>query len=118
MIIAEASINWDQIGILAGITCAGVAVATYFSRSRVIVSPDPLRVKAAEQFAHRHELERIERDVLSLAAERKKDVGDLHEKINGVDRKVAGLEKSNELQNQKLTSMDSKLDRLIERKTP
>ena len=116
MMLADASINWDQVGILAGITCAAVAVATYFSRSRVIVSPDPLRVKAAEQFAHKHELERIERDVINLAADRKKDVGDLHEKINGVHLKVAGLERATDLQNQKLFGMDAKLDRLIERK--
>lgn len=117
MMFADASINWDQIGVLSGVMLVIVAVATYFTRSKVMVSPDPLRVKAADQFAHRHEVERLERDMQTLASERKKDVGELHEKINKVDRNVAGLERATEMQNQKLSSMDSKLDRLIERKS-
>ena len=114
MMLADA-ITWDQIGLLCIVLGVVVAIATYFSRGRVEISPQPFEVKAAEQFARKHELERLERDVNLLAKDRKKDAGELHEKINSVDRKVASLEMATSLQNQKLAGMDSKLDRLIER---
>ena len=118
MIFADV-MTWGQVGAIAGVVSGVVittiAIATYFSRTRVEVSPQPFEVKAAEQFARKHELDRIERDVITLSKDRKRDAGELHEKINSVDRKVAGLEKATELQNQRLLGMDQKLDRLIER---
>ena len=40
----------------------------------------------------------------------------LHERINGLDRQVAGMKSSVELQTQHLARMDTKIDRLMERK--
>ena len=51
-----------------------------------------------------------------IEADRMKANEMLHEKINGVDRRVAGLEREAELTNQRLVGIDSKLDRLIERR--
>jgi hypothetical protein len=50
-----------------------------------------------------------------LREEIKKDVGHLSDKISDVSADVTGLNKTNELQNQRLVHMDAKLDRLIER---
>lgn len=60
--------------------------------------------------------QRLSDELKSLRQERKEDVSELHEKVNDVAKSVAGLEKETELQNQKMSSMDAKLDRLIERR--
>ena len=85
-------------------------------------------VSFAEQFASRETVERIE---FSLGESMKKDSANrreiydrlrndtevLHEKINGVDRKVGGLETATELLSQRMIQMDQKLDRAIERRS-
>lgn len=119
LILADA-MTWTQVGVIAALTSAVAGIAVFFVRGNVQVSPAPgakFSTEQADQFARKHELDRVDRDVAKLSAQRANDVNTLHEKINGVDRKVAGLETSTELQNQKLTSMDLKLDRLIERKS-
>lgn len=119
MFLADA-MTWTQVGVIATVAGAIAAIAVFFTRSNVQVSPEPgakFTTEPADQFARKHELERLDRDLIALAAQRSSDVNTLHEKINSVDRKVAGLETSTVLQNQKLSSMDAKLDRLIERKT-
>lgn len=57
-----------------------------------------------------------EKKLEELRHERREDMRVLHAEINEVGKKVAGLEKETELQNQSMARMDSKLDRLIERK--
>ena len=60
--------------------------------------------------------QRFSEELKTLRVERKEDVGELHDKVNDVAKSVAGLEKETELQNQRMASMDAKLDRLIERR--
>ena len=114
MMLADA-ITWGQIGVFSTIAATAVAVAAYFSRSRVEISPQPFEVKAAEQFARKHELDRLETLVTTAARDREKKDGLMHEKINSVDRKVAALERATDLQNDKLSVMDEKLDGMPDR---
>jgi hypothetical protein len=64
------------------------------------------------------ELARLEQEIESLRHERRTDVGELQQKINKVDREVGELRASIELNNQQLTRIDAKLDRVIERQNP
>lgn len=64
------------------------------------------------------ELLRLERESGSLRHERRVEVGELQQKINKVDREVGELRASIELNNQQLTRIDAKLDRVIERQHP
>jgi hypothetical protein len=64
-----------------------------------------------------NELLRLEHEVGGLRLERRADVGELQLKINKVDREVGELRASIELNNQQLTRIDAKLDRVIERQT-
>jgi hypothetical protein len=64
------------------------------------------------------EMLRLERELGSLRHERRADVGELQQKINKVDREVGELRASIELNNQQLTRIDAKLDRVIERHNP
>jgi hypothetical protein len=88
--------------------------------TRTEVLPSPLVVKGEDDFVHKVEFQKYMaeqgRQISELRSERRTDNNILHEKINSVDRKVAGLEAATDIQNQKLVSMDAKLDRLIERK--
>jgi hypothetical protein len=67
---------------------------------------------------HGHELLRLNRELASLRQERRAEVGELHEKVNKVDREVGELRACLELNNQQLTRIDAKLDRVIERQNP
>jgi hypothetical protein len=58
---------------------------------------------------------RLEHEVAGLRVERRAEVGELQLKINKVDREVGELRASIELNNQQLTRIDAKLDRVIER---
>lgn len=62
-----------------------------------------------------NELARLQQEIDSLRHERRTDVGDLQQKINKVDREVGELRASIDLNNQQLTRIDAKLDRVIER---
>jgi hypothetical protein len=64
----------------------------------------------------RNEILRLEQELGSLRDERRADVGELQQKINKVDREVGELRASIELNNQHLMRIDSKLDRVIERR--
>jgi TolA-binding protein len=61
---------------------------------------------------------RLEHEVSGLRRERRTDVAELQQKINKVDREVGELRASIELNNQQLTRIDAKLDRVIERQNP
>lgn len=115
MILADA---WEASigvgGLLIGVGTLIVAIVMASKKQDVKVTPQPLVVKPDDEYAHKRELDRVERAVTALAQERKDDTGKLHEKINAVDRKVAGLEQSTVLQNQYLAQMNTKLDRIIE----
>jgi len=90
------------------------------------IQPHPLPVAKFDQpvaetlcQSRRRELSsevlRLEHDVASLRLERRAEVGELQLKINKVDREVGELRASIELNNQQLTRIDAKLDRVIER---
>lgn len=64
------------------------------------------------------ELLRLEREFGSQRHERRVEVSELQQKINKVDREVGELRASIELNNQQLTRIDAKLDRVIERQHP
>ncbi len=64
------------------------------------------------------ELLRLEHEMGGLRLERRAEVGELQQKINKVDREVGELRASIELNNQQLTRIDAKLDRVIERQNP
>ena len=64
------------------------------------------------------EMLRLEQEIGGLRLERRADVGELQQKINKVDREVGELRTSIELNNQQLTRIDAKLDRVIERQNP
>ncbi|MGA3268057.1 MAG: hypothetical protein ABSE16_14675 [Verrucomicrobiota bacterium] len=49
-IFADA-LTWTQIGVFAAIASAAVGVAAFFSRSRVSVSPQPLRIEITKELA-------------------------------------------------------------------
>lgn len=114
-----------------------------YLNSKVKPAPGDVRFEAVNKFATKDELraltenndgvhkdifhrmggmergitQRID-DKLKIAHdERRQDMHTLHSEINDVGRKVAGLEKETELQNQRMASMDAKLDRLIERRS-
>ena len=65
-----------------------------------------------------HELLRLDHEVAGLRRDRRADVAELQQKINKVDREVGELRASIELNNQQLTRIDAKLDRVIERQNP
>ena len=90
------------------------------------IQPQPLAVAKFDQpvaeslcQSRRRELSsemlRLEHEVASLRHERRAEVGELQLKINKVDREVGELRASIELNNQQLTRIDAKLDRVIER---
>lgn len=53
----------------------------------------------------------LEIQFTEFKVERRKDINVLHEKINMVDRRLAGIETATEFQNQQLARMEAKLDR-------
>ena len=93
------------------------------------IQPQPLAVAKYDQpvtealCRSRHsevdaEMVRLAQEVDTLRQERRADVGDLHQKINKVDREVGELRASIELNHQQLVRIDEKLDRVIERENP
>jgi hypothetical protein len=90
------------------------------------IQPQPLAVAkfdppVTEALCHSRRREissevlRLEHELGSLRLERRAEVGELQHKINKVDREVGELRASIELNNQQLTRIDAKLDRVIER---
>jgi hypothetical protein len=65
-----------------------------------------------------NEVLRLEQELGGLRCDRRTDVAELQQKINKVDREVGELRASIELNNQQLTRIDAKLDRVIERQNP
>ena len=65
-----------------------------------------------------HELLRLDHEVSGSRHDRRAEVSELQQKINKVDREVGELRASIDLNNQQLTRIDAKLDRVIERQNP
>ena len=86
-------------------------------RSDVRIITDPVSREHCEQvhLASNARVKALEHQVADFKTERHSDIGELHAKINAVDRRLAGIETATELQNQQLARMDTKLDRMNER---
>ena len=93
------------------------------------IQPQPLAVTKFDQpvsetlcQSRRREISqevlRLENEVCGLRRDRRVDVAELQQKINKVDREVGELRASIDLNNQQLTRIDAKLDRVIERQNP
>ncbi|HZR19142.1 MAG TPA: hypothetical protein VFE51_17780 [Verrucomicrobiae bacterium] len=65
-----------------------------------------------------NEAVRLDHEVAGLRRDRRSDVAELQQKISKVDREVGELRASIEWNNQQLTRIDAKLDRVIERHNP
>ena len=59
----------------------------------------------------------METQIEDLRRERKKDTDELHARITIISREVSALMAETDMQTQRLASIDSKLDRLIERRS-
>jgi len=116
----------EQAGIIGGFffSSASILLAIYFG-TRVQnnrITNKTLRVEVAKElhdiFAAKDEfakhVEDTQRGFENVERRRREDSSLLHEKINKVDRDVAGLSRATELQNQFLSRIDAKLDRAIE----
>lgn len=93
------------------------------------IQPQPLAVAKFDQpvteslcQTRRRELAnealRLEQEVGALRRDRRADVAEVQQKISKVDREVGELRASIEWNNQQLTRIDAKLDRVIERHNP
>jgi hypothetical protein len=65
-----------------------------------------------------NEVIRVDHGLAGLQRDRRTDVAELQQKISKVDREVGELRASIEWNNQQLTRIDAKLDRVIERHNP
>lgn len=92
------------------------------SKRGVEVSPQPLSVTAVSGMASettcRDRYDRLQSQIEELKQDRKTDVNDLHEKVNGVAREVSEMSAAQALTNQRLVQIDAKIDRVIERQLP
>ncbi|MFN0068330.1 MAG: hypothetical protein ACKVYV_11915 [Limisphaerales bacterium] len=99
-------------------------------RNRVSLDPAPLEVRQAHEFARKADLEkaledwRRERDQLhaklggmerGIREEIRRDIEQLHDKLNMVALATAKLEATTALLNQTMTGLSVKLDRATER---
>lgn len=125
------SIGWILVSLVAIVTGVNqvmkLKAGLLGERKATEVSPQPLEVRVLTDYVKKEEcvgrhgetqrqLNAIEAAIAEIRAERKTEAGTLHEKINGVAREVTGLVAVTELQNQRLSQMDAKLDRIVERR--
>lgn len=89
-------------------------VKQFTSQKRVVSFSD--RYASSEDLGHlRDEVDDLSGDVESMRKEFRIGEGQLHEKINAMAKSVSSQEGKQELMNQRIVQMDSKLDRFIER---
>lgn len=122
-------------GIIVSMACGGIgiliAAIALFKSNNTVISPQPLIIAMQKEFATKHDFD-------THVAANTESHDKLFSKIGGVERgantalemkvegvrstivnvsnQVAGLKSQTDLQNQHLARMDSKLDRLAERK--
>ena len=104
---------WLVVGLIAtvvGNICAVVMGFLNFKRTQ------KRDVTLNTGFASAVSFAELGQKVESMRTERRKDISDLHEKINGVSHKVSTLEGQTEFMRQDVLSIDAKVDRLLERK--
>ena len=67
-------------------------------------------------FATRREVDAIDKRLAGIEEIQRDDTKALHEKINGVDRRVAEVGTKTDVQTRQLINIETKLDRAIERR--
>ena len=119
------------IGCLFFLAAGWNQVEKFFDRrarrgERREIQPQPLAVSKFDQpvtetlcQTRRREISneviRLDHELGGLRRDRRTDVAELQQKISKVDREVGELRASIEWNNQQLTRIDAKLDRVIER---
>jgi hypothetical protein len=98
--------------------------------SAVTLGNVPLEVRGAAEFATRRDFEtlaeqnRQEHSQIhakvggverGMREEIRRDVGEIHTKVNELSRQVSGMQASDEHQTQQLAAISNKIDRLVER---
>jgi hypothetical protein len=81
-------------------------------------SPVPETLCQSRRRELSQEILRLDHELGGLRRDRRTEVAELQQKINKVDREVGELRTSIDLNNQQLTRIDAKLDRVIERQNP
>ena len=80
--------------------------------------PSPLEIQQVKEMAREQDCmarhEALQEELNELKKDIKSDVGELHEKVNGVAREVSELTASGRLLNQQLSQISLKLDRMNE----
>ncbi len=107
------------LGLLAFIIFAGTIAAALknirglFEQQQAAqqIGPQPFEVKAAAQFTHHADFQRLESDFKALRDERKRDVGELHNRIDKLDREMGGVQATLNLNTDHLVRIEEKLDR-------
>jgi hypothetical protein len=83
------------------------------------IAPQPLDVREVSGYVREKDCQKrhdaLDQQIVCQAAAHRSDIGQLHEKINGVAREVSELTTAVEIQGQRLAAIDAKLDRVIER---
>lgn len=74
------------------------------------IGPQPFEVKKAPAFTQHHDFERLEAEFKDLRAERKRDVGDLHTRIDKLDREMGAMVATVNLNTDHLVRIEGKLD--------
>lgn len=91
------------------------------------ISPQPISVQLVEHYVRKEEcvgrhnessskIGQLQSQMEVLRLERKEETGQLRAKVDRVSEDVNGLKVATDMQNQKLASMDAKLDRIVEKR--
>lgn len=49
---------------------------------KIAVSPDPLNVRKADEYATKEDIARLEREIRDIKNDRKEDLGDIYDRLN------------------------------------
>lgn len=128
----DQNVGWQVVLILNLLLGASATVVSLVRGNRQKIEPLPLQVQEAAAFVPQQLFEATVSELKeeqsrlfakmggmerSLRDEVRRDVGQLHDKINEVAVEVGGLSKATELLNQHLAQISAKLDRIAERGT-
>lgn len=124
----DPNIAWNvilTIGVIITIAAQFIILARSNRAQKREVSFEFEPASKKEFDKHVEENERDHRDLFSKlggverggAAKLSGEITAVHNRVNGLEKSIGGLEKSAEITNQRLAQVDSKVDRLIERKS-
>lgn len=128
----DQNVGWQVVLILNLLLGASATVVSLVRGNRRSIEPSPLEVKEASAYVPQQvfentiaELKEEQNRIFakmggmerSLRDEVRRDVGELHTKVNEIAVEVGALGKASELLNQHLAQISAKLDRIAERGT-